>query len=341
LLAQLSPKQAAVLDAEFEQRLQSEHLPSLSVAILRDGKVEYIRAFGYADVEKKVPASTHTLYRLASISKAITAVAVMQLAESKKVSLDGSAAQFCPAFASHSEVTTRQLLSHRSGVHHPGGNAGVINTTHYASLSDSVRSFADYPLNFEAGKGFEYTSYGYTVLGCEIEGASGESYEAYVRAHIFKPAKMTETMPDDSRVNSADKATFYTMEGDKLEQAPALDISDRLPGGGWLSTPSEMVGFGRAVMEHKLLDARSTALMWTETTKPGEAMRYGLGWSVGSLAGHPVVGHGGGQAGTSTSLLLVPDSHLAVAVFTNRDGADMVGLSLKIAAELLGLKIQQ
>jgi CubicO group peptidase (beta-lactamase class C family) len=326
----------SALETELARVVQTEHLPSLSIAILRDGKMVYANAFGYADVEKQTLATTHTLYRLASISKLLTAVAALQLAAANQLDLDKSAQQYCPVFDRHPEVTARELLSHRSGVDHYESDTAAT-TVHFANLSEAVKSFANDPLLFEAGKRFQYGSYGFTVLGCEIEGASQDRYEDYVIKHVLTPAKMGQTVVDDSQVSSDAKAAFYSPNNKELLRTAPLDTSDRLPGGGWLSTPTDMVQFARAVMSHELLNGKWTSRMWTETTKPGEPMHYGLGWMLGLVGTHTIVGHAGGQAGTSTSLVLVPDAHLAVAVFSNRDGADMTRLSQKVAAELLGV----
>ncbi len=338
-LAQQQPFSPEALSAELKQAVTTQHLPGISVAIYRPGTAIATFTEGYTDIQTKTPVTTHTLYRLASISKTITAVATLQLASHNKLDIDKSAQQYCPAFNHHPEVTARELLSHRSGVHHYENDSTQFNTIHFSNLNDAVKTFAADPLKFPAGTGFQYTSYGFTVLGCEIEGASAQSYEAYVRSHILTPAKMDETFVDDSRVPASAKATFYSLSGVQLVPAVPLDISDRLPGGGWLSTPTDMVKFADIVLSHGLLSRKWTDRMWTETSRPGDPMRYALGWSVGFVGSHPIFAHGGGQAGTSTSLLLVPDQHLAIAVFTNRDGADMTGLSQKIAAELLHVPI--
>lgn len=322
------------LKAEARTVVKAQNLPGISVAIYRGGSGIVAFAVGYADIEKKIPATPKLLYRLASISKPITAVAVAELAAEGKLDLDKPAQQYCPAFSGHPEVTTRELLSHRSGVHHYKSPATAQNTIHYASLNDAVMSFAGDPLEFPAGTRFQYSSYGFTVLGCEIEGASGQSYEAFVRQRVLAPADMHDTDVDDARVAAEAKVAFYSLQETKLVRAALLDTSDRLPGGGWLSTPTDMVKFASSV--RGLLGPDWTRRMWTESTKAGEPMHYGLGWVLASIAGHNAVEHTGGQAGTSTSLILIPDADLAVAVFTNRDGADMTKVSHRIVEELLG-----
>ncbi len=284
--AQQGPISLPDLKAEINTVMKAQHLPGISVAVYQDGRGILAASAGYADIEKKIPATPKLLYRLASISKPITAVAVMELAAEGKLDLDKPAQQYCAAFKAHPEVTTRELLSHRSGVHHYKGRATEINTTHYATLSDAVASFAGDPLEFPAGTRFQYSSYGFTVLGCEIEGASGKSYEAFVRERVMAPADMHDTAVDDARLTGETKVTFYSLHGTNVVHAAPLDTSDRLPGGGWMSTPTDMVKFAGAVMSNELLEEKWKRTMWAETTLPGEPMHYALGWAVGAIGNH-------------------------------------------------------
>ncbi len=315
------------LKAEAAAAMQAQTLPSISVAVWKHGKTEAF-ALGYANVENKVPATPQSLYRLASISKPITAVAVLELAKQHKIDLDAPAEKYCPAFTTHPEVTARQLLSHRSGVSHYTSDAAAENTRHFDSLNDAVKNFAAEPLVFPAGSGYQYSSYGFTVLGCEIEGASGKGYETFVREKVFKPLHISAQV-DDARVSADAKVHFYSLKDGKLVAAHALDTSDRLPGGGWLSTPTELVRFASRV--RGLLGNEWTTRMWTDTAKPGEKEHYGMGWFLSGIGDRAVVMHGGGQLGTTTFLLEMPQIDVAVAVFTNRDGADMGVVARKMA----------
>ena len=328
-----APAWLAEVKSQAAEAMKAQTLPSVSVAVWNDSRVEAF-ALGWADVEQKVPATPESLYRLASISKPITAVAVMRLAQSYRLGLDARAELYCPAFAGHPEVTARMLLGHRSGVHHYKSDDSAQNTHHFATMDDAVRNFAADPLEFPAGRHQLYTSYGFTVLGCEVAGASGTDYAHYVERKVLHPLHMKQTIVDDESVPQPGRVQFYTVKNGKLAAAHALDISDRLPGGGWLSTPTEMVEFASGV-EH-LLGPEWTRLMWRETSRPGENLRYALGWELGSVEGEFMVAHGGSQAGTSTFLMLLPKRKVAVAVFTNRDGADVRAVAKKMAETVLG-----
>jgi CubicO group peptidase (beta-lactamase class C family) len=313
--------------------MKAQQAPGISVAIFRGGGALVSLARGEANLEKHTPATPETLYRIASVSKPLTAVAVLQLAAAGKLDLDAPAQRYCPVFTRHPEVTARMLLGHRSGIHHYKDDETAFNTWHFKSLTDAVKNFASDPLEFKAGEKFLYSSYGYTLLGCEIEGASGQRYADYVREHILAPAKMTHTVVDDSLAPEAAKAKFYSLTDGHLAPARKLDSSDRLPGGGWLSTPTDMVKFASSV--EGLLGPEWTRTLWTETTRRGENEHYALGWGISELNGHPVAQHSGGQSGTSTALVYLPNEDIAVAVFINRDGADAMKVAHEIVEEMV------
>lgn len=156
----------------------SQHgVPGLSVAVVLDHKLRWSNGYGLSDVENFIPAKAATAYRLASISKPITAAAVMQLAERGKLDLDAPIQKYCPAFPQKQwPVTARLLLAHLSGVRHYKNDAEYESTRHYKSVAEGLEMFKDDPLGFEPGTMYGYTTHGYAVLGCAVEGASGISF---------------------------------------------------------------------------------------------------------------------------------------------------------------------
>ena len=162
------------------------------------------------------------------------------------------------------------------------------------------------------------------------------THYASVADAVFGPAGMTATVPDDPAKIIDHRARPYekTMQGN-LQNAPPFDPSDRLPGGGWLSTSDDLARFAVAVMSGKLVPKADLEEMWKPLTVEDNGSGYGLGWGIGSLDGHRIVGHDGGQVGTSTSLKLVPDSQLAVAIMTNVEGAMLDDLAESILKQYL------
>jgi CubicO group peptidase (beta-lactamase class C family) len=205
------------------------------------------------------------------------------------------------------------------------------NTKYYATLDDAVRHFADEPLLFAPGEKMQYSSYGYVVVGCAIEGASHATFTSYIQQAVFTPAGMSATVPDDpARIIPHRARGYEKTTGGTLENAPAFDPSDRLPGGGWLSTSEDLVRFADAVMSGKLVLQAALEQMWTPLTVEPDGNGYGLGWSVSKLDGHRLVGHNGGQVGASTCLKLIPDRQLAIALMTNLEGAALDDLANSI-----------
>ena len=261
----------------------------------------------------------------------MTAIAVMQLVQQGKLDLDAPAQRYCPAFSLKTSpdgkpwvVTTRELLSHRAAIRWHRDDTEARNTKHYDTLGEAVKHFDDDPLQFAPGEKMLYSTHGYVVVGCAIEGAAHRKFSDYMRQAVFSLSRMNATQADDPQKLVPHRARGYEKtKGKQLENAPFFDPSDRLPGGGWLSTSEDLARFADAVMSDKLATSATLEEMGKPLSTREDGSGYGLGWGIGKLDGHRVVGHNGGQAGCSTLLKLVPDRQLAVAVMTNVEGADL------------------
>lgn len=328
---------AAQIDAIAMQQLEKKSIPAVTVAVSSDGHLVYSKGFGTADLENSVPADADTLIRTGSIAKSITAVGAMTLVEAGKLDLDAPIQKYCPAFPKkHWTITTRQLLTHTSGIrHYREGEIG--STRHYDTMSSGFDIFAADALLFEPGTRFNYSTYGYTVVGCVIEGASGEKYFDYVREHVLVPAGMTHTFVDDVFAIVPHRARGYHLEQGKMQNAGLMDSSYKIPGGGLVSTAADVVRFDSALMEGMLLKPETLAAMWTPTGLPeyegGKPSKYGMGFGVTMLDGQKRISHSGGQQGTSTYMAFFPAKRLAVAAMANEEGAgagDVVGAILAL-----------
>jgi CubicO group peptidase (beta-lactamase class C family) len=325
----------ASIDRAVAAWMQRHRAPALSVAVALDGRPAWSAGFGLADPEHGVPATSDTPYRLASVTKSITATAVMLLAEKGLLDLDAPIQRYCPAYPPKRwPVTARLLLAHLGGVrHHSARESLWPNTTHYESVTAALEKFKDDALKAEPGTRYRYSSPGYTLLGCAIEGASGTDYASFIREHIFVPAGMTRTMPEDARTPSPDatayfsKGRFHKVTGlfPRRTRALRIDVSDRLPAGGLLSTVDDMLRFAIAVQYGQLVQASTREQMWTrQHTSDGKPLAfYGLGWLVGEADSlRPKrVWNDGSQPGTRTFLYLRPTEGIIIALMTNMDGA--------------------
>lgn len=330
------------IEALIQQEMTRQSIPGMSVAVGINGQVRYAKGYGTADLENSIPVKATTVYRTASIAKPMTATAVMLLSEQGKLDLDAPIQKYCAAFPEKPwPVTARQLLAHLGGVRHytkPGESSG---TTHYFTIEESLKIFKDDPLLHEPGSKFHYTTYGYSVLGCAIEGAAGTSYEDYMQENVFKPAGMVHTRNDDHFFVIPDRARGYLKLDDQtyaqlplavkgkvkvgqLYNAQLHDTSMKVPGGGLVSTSVDLVKFGQASMTGTLVKQPTLERMWTpQQTKDGKKTTYGLGWGVGERAGMKIFSHSGGQAGTSTFLYVLPEKSIVIAAMCNLEGASL------------------
>lgn len=331
--AQIAPSAAleARLDAIVTSAMAREQVPAMTVAVSSADRIVYSRAFGTADLENSVPATRETLIRTASIAKPITAVAAMTLVESGKLELDAPVQTYCAPFPPRQwPVTTRELLSHTSGIRHY--NPGEMeNTRHYRFMADGLAIFAADPLLFKPGAGYQYSTYGYTVVGCAIEGAAGERFQDYVAAHVLTPAGMTHTFVDDALDIVAHRARGYQKIGGQIKNASLMDSSYKIPGGGYVSSAEDLVRFAQALLDGKLVKPTTLAQMWRATAASGKES-YGLGFQV--LQGGKFVIHTGGQPGTSTVLFIVPEARFALAMMANLEGARVRDLIAPVTAEM-------
>ena len=334
--AELSQAEIQQIEQAAAEWMKRHRAPALSVAIVLDGGLSWAKGFGFADPDNKIPATPTTVYRLASITKSITATAVMQLVEQGSLDLDAPIQKYCPAYPRKQwPITARLLLAHLAGVrHHSFFETLSPNTRHYDSVAAALNYFKDDDLLHEPGTEYHYTSLGYTVVGCAIEGASGTTYANYVREHIFVPAGMTRTEPDDVTKTIKDRAKLYgkgliykaTGTFPRMTEAGALDPSDRLPAGGLVSTVEDLARFAIAIQQGKLVSNASRDLMWTrQKTRDGQTLKfYGFGWLIADAdADHPKrVWNDGSQPGTRTFLYMRPDQRFAIALMTNLEGAN-------------------
>ena len=336
----LSSGKLAKIDAAVNKFMASTHVPGVSVAVVENGEYEWGQGFGFADLENNVPTSEHTLFRLASISKSLTATAAMQLWERGRLDLDAPVQKYCPSFPQKPwPISTRQVLGHLGGIRHYKSGAQddpeVGNTKHFDdSVQAGLNFFKDDALVAQPGTSFHYSTQGYTLIGCVIEGASGAKYVDFVRQNVLAPAQMEQTQADNRFAIIPYRTRFYEKtESGTVRNADFLDSSYKIPGGGWLSSAEDMAKFEVAILNDKLVRRTTRDLMWTPL-KPsdGSTDTYGLGWTWGDENDHDVasVGHNGGQQGTSTTFAIVPERRAGVVVLTNMEGQPASDLAREI-----------
>ncbi len=337
-LAQSSAARLSRAEKLLSQQLAEQRIPGLSVAVADRLELVYSAAFGLADVENNVRVGTGTVFRLGSISKPITAVAAMQLAERGRLDLDAPVQKYVPAFPLKPwPVTSRALLGHLSGIRHYRGPEELLSTRHYTSLSDALSIFAQDPLEFEPGTRFRYTTYGYNLLGAVVEAASGMRFTDYLREHVFKPSGAERIQADHVYRIIPNRARGYrrTPAG-TVENCALADTSNKIPGGGLLATAEDLVRFALALLKGRLLKPETLREMFTpQRTRDGRPTGYGLGWYITERGGTRWIEHSGSQPGASTELLMLPERGLVVVVLTNLERAPARAMAYALAGIFL------
>ncbi len=347
---------ASAIDTAIEAEQRRLKIPGLAVAAVIDGKIVNDKAFGLADVENNVRATPATRFRTASLAKPLTATGVMVLAERGRLDLDAPIQEYCAAFPKKEHpVTARLLLGHLAGVRHYGRPGESLGTQHYFAVADSLAIFKDDPLLHRPGDKYLYSTFGYSVLGCAIEGASGQTYAAFMQEHVMKPAGMVHTAIDELYLILPNRARGYqllTEEGFKtlppaaqaiakaneIYNAPLHDTSMKVPGGGWLTTAADMARFADALMSGRIVKPAAVEQMWTSLkTSDGKETGYGLGFGVRTANGNLAISHTGNQAGAASVLRISPARKAAVVVLGNLEDAPVSDIANAIVPLLNSL----
>jgi D-alanyl-D-alanine carboxypeptidase len=309
----------AALVAQADKRLAADEF-SGAVLIALDGKVLLERAWGLADREAGTPNSTATKFRIGSMNKMFTSIATLQLVDAGKLALDEPIGTYLPDYpneAIRSRVSVRHLLSHTGGTGDIFGPQFEANRLELRDHADYVALYGSRGPLFEPGSRFEYSNYGFVLLGAVIEAVTGRPYYDVVRENVFGPAGMTATdsLPESERV--PDRSAGYTRQSAAGRWLPNIDT---LPwrgtsAGGGYSTVGDLMRFGEALRSGKLISAASLA----EATRPQSAEPYGFGLQIRGEASLRNYGHGGGAPGMNGDLRIYPELGYVVVSLSNLD----------------------
>jgi CubicO group peptidase (beta-lactamase class C family)/tetratricopeptide (TPR) repeat protein len=328
----LSPDALQSFERFVAERMAYDRIPGLSVGFVK-GNVAWARGFGWADVENQSPAKPDSSYRLASITKTITAVAVLKLVEEGKIDLDAEVQVHVPYFPRKKlPVTVRQLLGHVGGISHYKDDAVEGHIKDVKNTRQALAIFQDFDLVAEPGTRYNYSSYGYNLLGAAIEGASGLPYGEFIKTRIFGPLGMTESRLDNPLEIIPNRVRGYQIVNGELKNSEYVDISSRFAAGGTRSTILDLLKYARGIMKGQILKETT----WREMFLPlvlrnGFMTEYGLGWGVRPWNGHFAVSHGGAQPETRTQLLIFPAEGFAVAIACNLEGANLMPYVRRLA----------
>lgn len=308
-----------------------DRLPGYAAAVGVGDRIVYSRGAGLADVDTGRAVTPQTRFRIYSASKTMGATAAMMLAESGQLDLDAPVSTYLPDLPRHiGQVTVRQILAHRSGIrHYRDGEWDTVSDSNCAGPAEALTDFVNDPLEFAPGSDYRYTTFGYVLLSAVVEAAAGQAFDDFVRDRIFEPAGMRATAIEGRPLDGFEVAGFYDRsDAGEFSLTTGVDASCKFFGGGLVSTAEDMVRFGLALLNGKLVGSSSLQQMLTVHSEGGgNYPPYGYGFIPGNgltttfevpLEDYvPNWWHGGNGRGGYSVLMIYPERRAAAAVTTN------------------------
>ena len=277
-----------------------------------------------------------TKFRIGSVSKPVTSIAVGRLVEAGALDLDLPVQAYVPGFPEKPwPITTRLVAGHLAGIRHYRGTE-FESARHYATVAEGLTIFAGDSLLFEPGTRWSYSSYGWNLVSAVVEGAAREPFLGYMRREVFGEAGLADIVADQVDSLVSFRTRYYQKAGDgAVLNAPYVDNSNKWAGGGFLSTPTELAELAFALLEGELLERSTLETLWArQRLRDGSETEYGIGWYVSEdAAGRRMVGHGGGSIGGTTLFWLWPEQEVIVTLTANLSEAPLGGRAF---AERLG-----
>ncbi len=333
--AGLPAEMRAAVDAAAHEVIATTGVPGASVAIVRDGRIAYVQAYGDARVDPRAPARPAMRYSIGSVSKQFTATAILMLAEEGKLSLDDPVSRFLPDLTRANEVTIRQLLSHTSGYQDYWPQDYVppfmLQEVTAAAILDK---WAKKPLDFEPGTQYQYSNTGYVAAGVIVEKASGKPLLAFLGSRVFAPLGMASIVDIDRQTLGPNDPVGYKRYAlGPLRAAPKEGKGWLFAAGELAMTAEDLARWDMGMLDQKLLKPASYKQMQTEVLlKNGLGIRYGLGIDVTSWNARRVLEHGGEVSGFTAENVVFPDDRAAIVVLVNQDSIGASGaIGQKIA----------
>ncbi|MCS6816502.1 MAG: serine hydrolase [Blastocatellia bacterium] len=306
-----------------------------AILVAREGKVIVSKGYGWANLEHEVPNTPQTKFRLGSITKQFTAMAILMLEERGRLSVHDPVCRYVPNCPeAWREITIHHLLTHTSGIPNFTNFPEYVKTQclgEPAPPASTLDRFRDKPLDFRPGERASYSNSGYIVLGYIIEKVAGEPYEAFLRKNIFEPLGMVNTGVDSNSRIMRHRAAGYTWQDDALANAPYIDMTIPHAAGGLYSTVEDLYLWDQALHTERLVSKASLEKMFTPFKN-----NYAYGWVVTTHLNRKMIGHGGRINGFSTFIARYPDERVVVVVLSNLESAPSGRIARDLAAIVFG-----
>jgi CubicO group peptidase (beta-lactamase class C family) len=349
--AQVSPSTINALFSKFE----SARDPGCAVLVIKDGKAVLAKGYGVAELRTQEKIGPQTNFRLASLTKQFTAMAIMLLVQDGKLRYEDRLTDIFPGFPAYGKaITIRQMLNHTSGLidyedimekQNPGVPDEKIPQIHDAGVLDLLKKQST--TRFVPGTHWEYSNSGYVLLGMVVEQRSGMSFGDFLRERIFKPAGMTHTVAyEKGQSEVAHRAYGHTLDAAGWRETDQSSTSATLGDGGVYTSLEDLEKWDRALTKHTLLSAKEMEPALTSATETnGAPLRkldgqlaplYGFGWFLDAYRGHRRYWHYGETVGFRTAIERFPDDRLTVIVLANRAEVDAPAMALSVAELYFG-----
>ncbi|WDE12426.1 serine hydrolase domain-containing protein [Thalassomonas haliotis] len=355
--------------AEQMQALLTRHkndinAPAISAAVAINDQLVWAGVSGWADIEAKIPASPQSQFRIGSTAKALTGTALARMVDANLIDLDQPISNYMQNLPNEQwrQITPRQLASHMAGLPHYKENTDYLGfyktltlSTRYEQVEDALSVFDSSELLFSPGKNFSYSSLGTVLLSAIMENAAATPYLDIMQQEVFTPSGMQSTMAEFKGENSDNLVNFYWNDEGRSQQVRKwrkVDLSHRLAGGGFISTSSDLVKMGMAVLRDDFISPATRKTFWTPQTLPDGSETphgYSLGWRVltrkldSELGDITFANHGGVSRGAQSWLMVIPEYQMSVAVNINANTEvfwDFAKVSMQIAKAFIKVKIQ-
>ncbi|MBL4633316.1 MAG: beta-lactamase family protein [Kofleriaceae bacterium] len=317
-------------------------MAGVSIAISQGAEVLFEQGYGYEHIQEKIEASSKTVYRIGSVTKQFTAVAILKLAEDGKLSLSDPVTKHIPSYPMHGKtITILNLLTHTSGIKsYTSIDSWRKEMSKNKSPQEMLTIFKDLPLEFEPGTQFSYSNSGYFLLGAIVEAVTNLTYANYMETEVFSPAGLKYTHYCTPEKAVTNRALGYQLSPNGLILDSSLSMTQPYSAGAICSTVGDLILWRKALNTNKILSKSSmTQMNKVNLLSDGTPTGYGLGVFIGSLDDHPSIFHGGAINGFSAQTNYYPDDKLSIAVLSNTVGAGATALEQRLTRLILGLKV--
>lgn len=316
------------VDDYVRAQMERQHIPGVSVVVIKDQKIIKSMGYGLANVELNVPATPDTVYKIGSVSKQFIATGILLLVQDGKISLDDNIGKFLDGTPeTWKPITIRHLLTHTSGIVREAPGFDPLKVQNDA---DVIKTAYSLPLRFTPGEKYEYCNVGYFSLAEIISKVSGKPWGDFLHERVFAPLGMNSTRTTNMTELVTNRANGYIWRNGKLQNA-GIYFAVR-PSGAFLSTVLDLAKWDAALDAGKILKQPTLDQAWTPVKlNSGNTHPYGFGWELAPVVGHKQVNHGGSLPGFRAQLTRLVDDKVTVVVLTNGDNANAAGIAIGVA----------